>query len=243
MGKNEPTTAVNEMWDLVVDKNSKFFTKENGLYQQINLDKSIIGLFEKNHSLVYENSERFKKFFDSKRRIFGIWYPVKYNNAVKDIGELIKTPFMLEIIIDSLPKLEESVISENSIKKQFLERCENSGFSFQQEWKRMKKMIQKAMASVERQKFHHIKNPQEMPITPAQPQGGSDTKDTEKIEPESQEQSSNIFTMTYEEYREISSELLRNIKLQLDCCEEQNKEKLFYIIKKILTPKKIIRFD
>ena len=154
------------MWDLVEDKNSNFFKKENGLYQQIDLDKSIIGLFEKNHSLVYENSEVFKKFFDSKRRIFGIWYPVKYNNALKDIRELVKTPFMLEIIIDSLPKLEESVISENSIKKQFLERCENSGFSFQQEWKRMKKIIQKAMASVEQQKLRYVKNPEEMPVTP-----------------------------------------------------------------------------
>jgi hypothetical protein len=78
-------------------------------------------------SVISQNSTfHFKilRFLESSK-IRVLWTPAKYNKSMKDLHELIETPFMLEILVKVLPTLAKTIVQENEYKAYFYEQVEN----------------------------------------------------------------------------------------------------------------------
>ena len=78
-------------------------------------------------SVISQNStfhQKILRFLDS-HKIGMLWTPTKYNKSMKDLHELIETPFMLEILVKVLPTLAKTIVQENEYKASFYEQVDH----------------------------------------------------------------------------------------------------------------------
>jgi hypothetical protein len=130
------------MWSTIIDPKYKFFEKENELYKKINLKQQLIESFLKINETVYHTSEPFHKFFSKKSDFEVIWYPIKFSDVMSGLSDLLTTPFVMEIMVESLPKMGTNTISEPEIRNRFLSRL--NGFECAEaEWRSLSHIISK----------------------------------------------------------------------------------------------------
>jgi hypothetical protein len=136
----EINASFDELWAYMVSQRSGLLKiASDGIYSDIPTNDDSLGWFYKQAENQFGNVKIFQEFLGCKK-INETWSPQKYNQAMIGIEDLTRTPFMLEIIIKSLPKLKDSTISETRVKKLFLDKLKGSEFS-DLEWKKIEDLI------------------------------------------------------------------------------------------------------